>query len=178
MCIRVKQDDELQARRRARDFRPAPAVRHGRAQLIEGIVGMAGAKAAVLLSEDGEPPLVRGDVPAIAALQRVVSGSLPTPGVGADTDAVERLCSAGARQWAPLAQLARTPGLCGQVVLLMLREPPHPPAWLFLFGGPVPRGARRAALQAAGLALLGHTRLEQQARAAALHAKRLEDVAY
>src|SRR5438132_12412667 len=177
MCIKVIQDEFLQAGRRARIDRPVPMWRQGRALLADTMMAAAGARGGVLLSQDGEAPLQQGEVPAAAPALLQALLSTPLPVVSGGRDGVELLWSAGPDAWGPLADAARQLGL-RRLLLMVLREGNSTVAWVFLVDARAPGSSRRAALQAAGGALLSHARMEAQGRVTALQLQRLEDVAY
>jgi len=158
MCIKVIQDEFLQAGRRARIDRPVPMWRQGRALLVDTMIAAAGARGGVLLSQDGEAPLQQGEVPAAAPALLQALLSTPLPVVSGGRDGVELLWSAGPDAWGPLADAARQLGL-RRLLLMVLREGNSTVAWVFLVDARAPGSSRRAALQAAGGALLSHARM-------------------
>ena len=161
MCIRVAQDEELQSRTRARCDAPAAAPgREALSPLLEVAVGVADAKGAALFLAADEQPILVGAIPQAG-----------WPGIRRMSECVGA-AQGGTR---PDVELEG----CGGLIRVTLRETPQAPAQrLVVWGVPPLAGTQRAKLLGAARALLAYLRTERQVRAAALNARRVQDVAY
>jgi nitrogen-specific signal transduction histidine kinase len=179
MCIKVEQDERQRAQMLPRQHADGAPASRSVALAIDISLAALQAGAALMWLASGEEPIARGRRELTARL-RARSCDRRALAARSEDDRPPRLrANAGDDACPAIAAVAARLGL-RSLVVLDLCDGPTPWGWLAWIDMPhVMLGADAwAVMQLTGQALNEHRRVQARAQSSALHAQRLEDVAY